>query len=402
MVLNPPPVSSYFISQIQDITESKKLAQRLEDNEQRLLLATSSAHLGVWDLNVPTGELNWDDQMYRLYGVDKKNFKPSIETWKKSLLNEDMEEARQSVLDAIAGNRIFNQEFRVKWPNGTIRVIKGNGIVLRNNRDEPIRMIGVNSDITEDKKSFENLQRLNEFLAEAKRVAERATDLKSRFLDIAAHELRTPVTSFSLLLQFTEKKLAKGQPVDMDTLHRLKIQGDRISHLVIDLLDVSRLERGVLSMKPEMVNTNDLIQTCRDDFVLRTDGRQVTYNKPQEVIQGMMDPVRIYQVISNLLENAAKYTPEHNPIEISLSKKDKQICVSVTDHGPGIPKHQQEDLFTIFSRGSTELTERSGGLGLGLFICRSIVELHGGKISVTSIQGVGSTFTFVLPEKAEV
>ena len=393
MVRNQPPLESYFISQIQDITESKRLAQELKENEERLKLATSSAHLGVWDLNLQTQELDWDDQMYRLYGVTRENFKPNQNTWQMSVHEDDVAESRQSVIDAVAGNKNFDTEFRVKWPDGNIRVIKGSGLVLRNNKGEPVRMIGVNADVTEEKKNLE-------YLKESKKVAEQATALKSRFLDIAAHELRTPVTSFSLLLQFTEKKLAKGQPVDMDTLQRLKVQGERISHLVIDLLDVSRLERGVLSMKPEMVNINELIQTCKDDFILRTDGRSVTYHKPKEDIRGMIDPVRIYQVISNLLENAAKYTPEHNPIDISLTKEEDQFRISVTDHGPGIPKDQQEGLFTIFSRGPTELTERSGGLGLGLFICRSIVELHGGNISVSSTMGVGSTFSFVLPEKA--
>lgn len=396
MVHNQFPSPSYFISQIEDITESKRLEQELKDNEQRLQLATSSALMGIWDMDITTGALDWDDQMYALYGVNRKNFTPSRDAWVSTLHPDDFEEAANSAMEAINGDRVFDTEFRVVWPDKSVHYLKGNGTALKNNLGEPIRLIGINYEITREKEAYENLKQLNNYLDESRKVAEQATVMKSRFLDIAAHELRTPVTSFSLLLQFTEKKLAKGQPVQLETLQRLRIQGERISHLVIDLLDVSRLERGVLSMKPELVNLTNLVQTCVDDFVLRTDGRHVTCNLGPPV-EANIDPVRIYQVISNLLENAAKYTPEHNPIEIAVEAKSSEVKVAVTDHGPGIPKDQQEGLFTIFSRGPTELTERSGGLGLGLFICRSIVELHHGKIGVSSTLGQGSTFSFVIP-----
>ena len=402
MVRNHNREPSYFISQIEDITESKVMEEQLKENEQRLMLATTSAKLGVWDYNIETDTTQWDDRMYELYGVKREAFVINAKNWEKIVHPDDLAAAYHDYHLALTGDKEFYTEFRVIWPTGEVRALKCTAIVMRNKLGKPIRMIGINHDVTEDKKAFENLKLLNKFLEESRRVAETATLMKSRFLDIAAHELRTPVTSFSLLLQFTQKKLEKGYPVEMETLQRLRMQGERISHLVIDLLDVSRLERGVLLIQTEVNDITTLINNCVEDFKLRAINRSVTYSRPDKPINIKIDPVRIYQVVSNLLENAAKYTPEKNSIEISLEEKDQLITVSVADHGPGIPESQQAALFTVFSRGSTELTERSGGLGLGLFICRSIIELHGGTIDVKSIMGEGSVFSFQLPHKEGV
>ena len=228
-------------------------------------------------------------------------------------------------------------------------------------------------------------------------LAESAAVAKSRFLDIAAHELRTPVTSFSLLLQLTQKQLEKGSPLDPTVLPRLRSQADRISHLVVDLLDVSRLDRGVVKLNLERKNLNSVINECVEDFKLREPGRLVKITKPETRIELNFDFLRIAQVISNLLENARKYTPANSPIEIVIKKKSTHARISVTDHGPGISNEQQSRLFSPFTRGSDDLTSRSGGLGLGLYICSEIIKLHGGTIGVTSRLGEGSTFYFELP-----
>ena len=266
-----------------------------------------------------------------------------------------------------------------------------NGFPEFNDEGEISQVVINFTDITERKI-------LEKSLIASKEVAEKALILKSRFLDIAAHELRTPITSFSLIVQLAIKQLAKGKPVEAPTLQRLKSQADRISHLVIDLLDVSRLERGSVSLKFEKKDLILLLTECLNDFKLRAHSRNVIFKKPEvEVLEINIDTIRIYQVFSNLLDNAIKYTEETSPIEIFIELKPKFVRVSVKDHGPGISLEQQEQLFRPFTRGSTELTERSGGLGLGLFICRSLIELHGGVTGVVSQLGAGSTFYFELP-----
>jgi PAS domain S-box-containing protein len=381
----------------EDITERKLREEELRENEQRLKLATASAKIGVWDLNIEESVLRWDDQMLKLYGLDRKSFGNSVEVWKNSLHPDDKVQATEDYMAALRGERDFNVEFRVVWPDGTIKALKGNAIVLRDAKGNARRMIGVNIDVTEEKKRLEEMYLLNAYLQTAREVAEKATIMKSRFLDVAAHELRTPVTAFSLLLQLTQKQFAKGNPVDASILSRLKVQGDRISRLVVDLLDVSRLERGVMTLNRKPVNIVSLVNECLEDFKLSKSNRNLIFLEPKNPIEINIDPIRIFQVLSNLLDNASKYTPENTPIEVIIETKPNIVRVSVKDYGPGILAEHQAELFTPFSRLSEELTDKSGGLGLGLFICRSIVELHGGKIGLNSEVGLGSTFYFELP-----
>lgn len=387
----------YFISQIVNITDRKRMEDELRKNEQRLLMATTSAQLGVWDFDLEANTLEWNDQMYALYGVNREAFQPSFEGWKKSLHPDDLARSVQDFQTSLNDVK-FISEFRVVWPDGTIKNIKATAGLLRNAQGVATRITGINQDITEDKKAMQRLKELNEYLEEARNVAEKATVLRSRFLDIAAHELRTPVTAFNLILQIAQRKYELGQQIGADVLARLQMQGDRIARLVVDLLDVSRLERGVLQIKCESVDISKLIVNCMNENKLRYPNREIVFTQTQPVTINI-DPIRIYQVVSNLLDNACKYTPEDSPIEISVKDEPHGVTVSVSDHGPGIPEVQKESLFTIFSRGSTELVERSGGLGLGLFICQSLVELHKGKIGVTSQLNQGSTFSFELPRE---
>jgi len=380
----------YFISQIVNISDRKRMEEELRKNEQRLLMATTSAQLGVWDLDLEANILEWNDQMYALYGVTRENYQPSFEGWKNSLHPDDLERSYQDFQASLNGEK-FNSEFRVIWPNGRIKHIKATAGLLRNAQGVATRVTGINQDITEDKRAME-------YLEEARKVAEKATVLRSRFLDIAAHELRTPVTAFNLILQIAQKKLETGQQVGPEVLTRLQMQGDRIARLVVDLLDVSRLERGVLQIKRESVDISNLIINCMNENKLRYPNREIMFTQTKPVMI-KIDPIRIYQVVSNLLDNACKYTPENSLIEISVKDEPHSVSVYVSDHGPGIPESQKESLFTIFSRGSTELVEQSGGLGLGLFICQSLVELHKGKIGVTSQLNQGSTFSFELPRE---
>jgi signal transduction histidine kinase len=140
-----------------------------------------------------------------------------------------------------------------------------------------------------------------------------------------------------------------------------------------------------------------MIASTLDDFRLRAPSRKLHFNRPDAPIEITIDPLRINQVISNLIDNALKYSFEDSPIEVSITTTQTHLCASVKDQGHGITEEKQKDLFAPFSRGSDELTDKSGGLGLGLFISREIITLHEGTIGVKSTIGEGSTFYFELP-----
>lgn len=238
-----------------------------------------------------------------------------------------------------------------------------------------------------------------EELKAAKETAESASRVKSEFLDIAAHELRTPLTPLTLLVQGSQELLGKGRPVPAPYLDRMAQQTRRLTSMVDELLNVSRLERGGFPLKLERADLSAIVRESLNEF--RTCFSERTFlaeGLDQEIIFNL-DPARIAQVLSNLLDNATKYSPTGTPIEIRLQRSEGFVRVSITDHGPGIPKEQQKDLFTRFYRTPGDMTLRQPGLGLGLYICRRIIELHNGSIQVESEPGIGSTFSFELPYK---
>ncbi len=241
-------------------------------------------------------------------------------------------------------------------------------------------------------------QKIKLELMAAKELAELASQVKSRFLDIAAHELRTPVTAFSLLVQLAQKQLGKGIPVDASTLARMRSQSDRITRLVVDLLDVSRLERNAIKLELQITDLVPVISGLIEDYKLLKPNRKIVFLNTQAPLEIKIDVVRVMQVLSNFLDNACKYTPEDSIIEILLESTSNSARVLVKDYGLGISTEQIETLFNPFSRGSNVLTGRSGGLGLGLYVSRMIIELHGGKVGVDSAIGIGSTFYFEIPK----
>lgn len=234
-------------------------------------------------------------------------------------------------------------------------------------------------------------------LEEAKLAAENANRAKSEFLDIAAHELRNPITVISLLLQVTQKQLSRGMILNPNIIEKLQVPTNGLSRLVVELLDVSRLERGKVELQLELCDISALVLKSIEEFQLRAPERTFNFSKTDEQIEVEIDPLRINQVISNLLDNAIKYTPENSPIDIKVELLKKQVRVSVKDYGQGISSEQLKNIFTPFVRGNTDLIIKAGGLGLGLSICRSMIELHGGTIGVYSEINQGSTFFFELP-----
>ena len=251
-------------------------------------------------------------------------------------------------------------------------------------------MIGISEDIT-DKMTLLEAQL-------AQRASEEMLKKKIAFLDIAAHELRTPITSLSLMLQFAQKKIEKGNPLTIDMLARLKGPADRLNKLVIDLLDMSRLERGLLNLFVENTDIGVLILKCVEEFRIQAPLREIIFNTPSETIMVELDALRITQVLSNLLDNAIKYATVGH-IEVVLKEDEQEVVVSVCDKGPGISKKMQETVFSAFYRGVSDETIRTSGLGLGLSVCQAIIELHNGKIGILSDEGKGSTFYFTIPKR---
>jgi signal transduction histidine kinase len=228
------------------------------------------------------------------------------------------------------------------------------------------------------------------------RAHEEAARLKEDFISAAAHDLKTPLTTLVAQAQFLERRAETqpSAPADLIGIRRIVRESKRLSSLVLELLDASRLEQGKLVGEREPV---DLVELARE--VAHRDGyqgRRVTVSADAPVI-GSYDPRRIGQVIENLVENAVKYSPEESEVLIGIAQLNGQALIDVSDEGIGIPPDDLPQIFERFHRASNVNDRRFAGMGLGLFICKGIVEQHGGRIWVESRVGAGSTFHVALP-----
>jgi len=228
------------------------------------------------------------------------------------------------------------------------------------------------------------------------RAHEEAARLKEEFLSAAAHDLKTPLTTLVAQAQFLERRAVTepSAPADLTGIRRIVLEARRLSALVVELLDASRLEQGKLVGEREPL---DLVELARD--VARRDGyqgRRITLSAEAPVV-GSYDPRRIGQVLENLVENAVKYSPENSEVRVAITERGGQALIDVTDQGIGIPASDLPQIFERFHRAANVDDRRFAGMGLGLFICKGIVEQHGGRIWVESRMGAGSTFHVVLP-----
>jgi signal transduction histidine kinase len=230
-----------------------------------------------------------------------------------------------------------------------------------------------------------------------------ALDARNEFLDIASHELKTPITSLKLQLQLLQRRLGKQPeltPAEIDQLTfltKVDRQVNRLVKIVEQLLDVSRAERKVMDLELENISLNDLISQLTERMSSDIQNAKCTLRVDLSgELTGFWDPFRVEQILENLISNAIKYASGHS-IEVKGAIKGNRVELSVQDSGPGIDPAKLHTVFDRFVRANE--TRHVQGLGLGLFITRKIVEAHGGLIFVDSALGKGTTFTVILPVK---
>ncbi len=227
--------------------------------------------------------------------------------------------------------------------------------------------------------------------------------IKSEFVSLASHQLRTPVTIIKWgaesLLKSIGDKLKEKDKVQVDRIYR---GSNRMIELVNDLLNVSRLESGRLAFKKEEMQLEELVDKVAEEYkpYLEKKKAKLLVTKPEKSLPKVdVDPEKIRQVVIILLDNAIKYSPEGSEIKIKIEQKDKEILYSTSDQGVGVPKKQQEKVFSRFFRADN--VSQKPGTGLGLYLAKGLVEAHGGKIWFESEEDKGTTFYFTLPCKAK-
>jgi PAS domain S-box-containing protein len=234
----------------------------------------------------------------------------------------------------------------------------------------------------------------------ARKAAEEALHLRDQFLALASHELKTPLTSVLGNIQLLQRRVNKENTLsarDQRTLQIIADQMNRLNKMVHSLLDISRIEGGQLSIERGRVDVCALVSRVVDEAQPTLGGRTIEMQSSirSAVIQG--DELRLEQVFQNLIQNALKYSAPTTPIYVAVRQDAARVCVEVHDQGIGIPQAALPHLFDRFYRAANVQEGLVGGIGIGLFVVKEIVELHGGHVTVESIEGQGSTFTVYLP-----
>jgi len=387
--------NQYEIREASREREQQSLALTAQD--EKLRFALTAGRLGSWELDPET-------QTYDCSEICKSNYGRPLDQpftfteYKQSIHPQDRERVGAALAHSLATGSLYDIEYRVVWPNGETHWLMVRGRAVYDLAGRPTRMAGVSLDVTERKRLHEALLQSQSELAEQAEQLRTADRLKDEFLATLAHELRNPLapirTGLSLLTD------SKDPQVIEKTLGVMQRQVRHMVHLIDDLLDVSRITRGKLSLKRERLALASVIDAAveaslpaiqRAQHVLRT-------HLSAEPLFVDADHTRLAQVISNLLNNASKYTPNGGVIELSVRREGNTVAIAVTDNGLGIPAGCLDDVFQMFNQVNQALHRAEGGLGIGLALVRKLVQLHGGSV-VAESPGLnqGSTFTVRLP-----
>jgi PAS domain S-box-containing protein len=379
---------------VRDITRDKARGLDLGRANERWSTATIAGGVGVWDWDIPNNVLVWDDVMYQLYGLQEADFGGAYEAWSVAIHPEDKGATEGAIQAALRGEHEYAPRFRVIWPDGSIHHIKAASRTTYDAEGHPLRMIGVNYDLTEQ-------VAVEEALGRARFDAEAASRAKSAFLANMSHEIRTPMNAI-IGLSALGSSLPDLPPRIAEYLDRIHSASGALLSTLNDILDYSKLEADRVELEQTEFGLEELLENVIDLFALGAERKgvelvlQVEPGLPATLVG---DPLRLGQVLNNLVGNAVKFTAA-GYVRLSVtalpstSSARVRLKFEVEDSGIGIAPADQERLFSPFTQADGSIARRFGGTGLGLVISQRIVAMMGGDLAVESELGRGSTMRF--------
>jgi signal transduction histidine kinase/CheY-like chemotaxis protein/HAMP domain-containing protein len=389
------------------LMESRYVA--MHASEERLQIASGAAAIGIWDWNIVNRQMVWDEQMYRLHGMEGRKLDDPFEAWRKMVHPDDVVPTEMLLQQALNGTAEFDIEYRLIWADGTVHYIKADAMTFRDTDGHAMRMVGVNYDVTDSRTAEQELRRhrihLEELVAErtnalsvAVRQAQAANRAKSTFLANMSHELRTPLNSvigFSRLMA-DSKNMLPEEKRNLAIIHR---SGQHLLTLINDILELSKIEAGRAVLQTEVVQLNDMLQEVLDMVSMRAvqTGVELVVDSVGLPASARVDGTKLRQVLLNLMSNAVKFTAQGKvTLKVRGASRNGQceLAFAVIDDGPGISAEDQLRIFEPFIQA--EGPGAKEGTGLGLTISREFVQLMGGTLAVQSAPGQGATFYFTV------
>lgn len=367
-----------------EVTELAKSEEALRRSEAGLRLALEAGEMGSFEWDIRTGELRWSENLETIHGLPAGSFGRTFDAFKGLIHPDDRERVLGAIGHSLETGSDYESEFRSAGSDGEEpRWMLGKGKVLVDEGGRPCRMIGVCMDITRRKR--------------AEQATQEANRRKDEFIAMVSHELRNPLAAIMNQAALLDR-ITAGDDLSARACAAIRRQAQQLASIVDDLLDVSRLAAGKLTLERTTQDLAALVERCVQDFV----GRRLLDEHRRELrlspayVSG--DGPRLEQVVSNLLTNALKYTPRGGRITVTVDRQGGDAVLRVSDSGIGIAPELMPRIFDLFVQSDRGLDRRDGGLGLGLSIVRRLVEAHGGRIEARSAgPNQGSEFIVRLP-----
>jgi PAS domain S-box-containing protein len=366
-------------------TTLEKANEALRESDERYQLAVRGSSAGLWDWDMLAHTVFYSPRFKALMGYRPDEFPDLHSTPGRYMHEDDKVLVRKALSEHLRSDKPYQVECRMRLNSGRWHWFLIAGTALKDGSGRPFRMAGSIIDVTERKAA-------EQILLEANRA-------KDAFLATLAHELRNPLAPIRTSLAILKKDTANG-PLSVQARQTMERQLLHMVRLIDDLMDISRINNGKISLDKTRISLGAVVSLAVElsQPVISSRRHNLQMQLPPDDVLLMGDMTRLGQAIGNLLNNAAKYTPEGGTIVLSVHQLGGEVTIEVTDSGVGIPEHLTEQVFELFTQVGRTIDQSQGGLGIGLFLVRSLVELHGGSVKASS-PGVnmGSTFTVSLP-----
>jgi PAS domain S-box-containing protein len=365
---------------VQDITERKQADEALRATKDYLenLIDYANAPIIVWNPRLEITRFN--HAFERLTGRSTDEVLGN----KVDILfpDDSRDESMKHIREATSGERWEVVEIPIKHKYGTVYILLWNSATIyAADGKTPLATIAQGQDITERKK---------------------VEQLKDEFIGLVSHELRTPLTVVggclsTLLTEWNRLSPSEVQQLLKDAL----LESESLSHLIENLLELSRAQAQQLSLYPELIDVKRLVRETLSKIKRQAPSHRFVTSIPDKLPSINADPLRIERILYNLLDNAAKYSPPGSQIKVTVKAEPERLVIGVSDQGEGLSSSEQTRIFGSFQRLEDNRPDQARGAGLGLMVCRRLVEAHGGEIWVESKKGRGSTFFFSLPRRKD-
>jgi PAS domain S-box-containing protein len=394
-----------FVSHAEDITKRKyaelrlkesrekykHIADELKASRERLNIALENGQIGTWEIDIMTNKVTWDERTEKMFGFAPGSFGGTYDDFLNSIHEEDVPHMREAIEQAAESKTAFETIFRTKPIGGSSNYISAKALVTRNTEGRPVSLVGVCFDVTSMKEGAEQaLIKLNEELLRSN------TDLQ-QFAYVASHDLQEPLRMVSSFTQLLQQRYSDKLDADANEYIRFAVEGSkRMYDLLNGLLTYSRIQTRGKDFR--LVDMNLVAAKVRDNLNLVIEKNNATV-EVKDLPEVTADENQMIQLLQNLLENSLKFKKDPAVITISAVKGEYSYVFSIRDNGIGIEKQYFDRIFKIFQR--LHRSEEYEGTGIGLAICKRIVERHGGKIWIESDPEVGSTFFFSIPFRTD-